>query len=251
MEPRYILAGHSHAFALGLPNSPQATAPSLEPIVGIGHKVMGLIGGSPRPSQYWDVLVANAENATVLLSWNGNQHLAKFLFETGSPFDFFLAEDAKAAIGLGVTIVPETLVREALGAYNASLKALLVRLNGVSGCKTMVVGTPPPKGNDQRLRALLNKEQHFVNAARQLGVSLNEVKLTKPLIRRKLWLIVQDLLREAADDAACSFIPAPARAMDADGFLKEELWREDVTHANTSYGDLFWHDSFPPESNVV
>jgi len=255
LESRYILAGASHTVALGMPNSPPSATACLTPIAGHNNRVMGLTGASPRTSNYWDnywdSLVANAGNATVLLSWNGNQHLARFLLEIVSPFDFYLAAYPNATVDPDATIVPETLVRETLETYNAQLHPMLAKLNNVPGCRTMVLGTPPPKGNDERLRKLLSNERHFVNAAQQLGRTLDKVAFTSAAVRRKLWLLVQELLREAAQKANCEFVPVPSGALDEAGFLREELWAEDATHANTRYGKLFWNTLFPPGSVVV
>jgi hypothetical protein len=167
------------------------------------------------------------------------------LFESGPLFDFYTAAHPDVPVSAEAMIVPEMLVREVLDKSNFGLKWLLGQLSGIPHCKAIVVGTPPPKGNDQRLRSLLCKEPVFVDAARSLGLKLDEVELTKPQVRRKLWLVTQDLFREAAEMARFEFIPVPTEAMDESGFLREDLWEEDATHANGDYGNLFWKVLLP------
>jgi hypothetical protein len=241
---RYILAGQSHAFSLGLPNPLPSAAPAIDPVDGLNGSVLGLTGGSPRQPSYWDALVANAEDTTVLLIWNGNQHLARFLFQTGAPFDFHLAAHPGMAVSSEAAIVPESLVREVLEEGNSMLRPVAARLRAVKSCSLVLLGTPPPKGNDRRLRSILPKDLHFVRAARELGVALDDIEFTDRIVRLKLWMVVQDLLSEAAGELGCKFVSVPTETMDEMGFLREDLWREDITHANHRYGEVFWSNSF-------
>ena len=85
-ERKILIAGHSHAYALGLPGAKANSEPAL---VRIEPGFDGLIGPWPRSDLYWDVLAAEAKvgGHVVALSFLGNEHLAHFLIEV-EPFDF-------------------------------------------------------------------------------------------------------------------------------------------------------------------
>ncbi|HEV7305246.1 hypothetical protein [Ensifer sp.] len=236
---RLLLAGHSHSTALGVPNTSPDAPFGAVPIDIAGGRVIALPVPGSRTPAYWDAVVEQSVDTTVLLVWNGNQHLAKFLFEAGKPFDFYIANRPDIAVQ-PVDLIPESLIREILDRGNALLQPFLKRLQGVPGCKTVLLGTPPPKGDDGVLRQLVSKEVYFVEMAERMGFDLNTITFTDRLVRRKLWLVVQDLLAEAADAAGSAFMPVPEAVMDDEGFLKKELWREDATHANPEYGRVFW-----------
>lgn len=238
---RVILAGHSHGTALGLTFTSKHQPPRLVPIAGRGATFFAL-KGSPRKRRYWDGLVARAKNSTVLIVWLGNQHLVRFLLAQGPSFDFHLAQHPDQPHLSGAAIVPEALVRSVIGEPIQPLRGILRRLKARRGCTPVVLGTPPPKGNDERLHKLLGREIDRYLGADAAGIDLDAISLTDRQVRRKLWLVLQDLLEDAAKDAGCAFAPVPAQSMDASGFLKEEYWREDVSHANSLYGDLFWQE---------
>jgi len=241
---RFLLAGHSHAHSLGMTNPTTPNAIEIQTIDYLDGRILGLSGPAPRTAAYWDALVREAKDTTVLLIWNGNQHLAKFLFEIDKPFDFFLAsrpglEPTKAEL------VPEAQVREVLDAGNEFLYKLLVRLKEVPGCRVVLLGTPPPKGNDTRLRHFIQREAFFVQMAAKAGSNVNEIRLTDRAVRLKLWAVIQDLLSEAADNHGCGFLAVPETVKDGDGFLREDLWWEDATHANAQYGRIYWETMLP------
>jgi hypothetical protein len=235
----FLLAGHSHARALGLPPELSTGKPRIVTIPNVDGAV-GLVGLVDRNSEYWDALIDNAGDKTVLLLYGGNQHLARFLLAPDPIFDFYVSDYPEMPVDRSAFLIPETMVRDLLNLTNANLSNTLSRLKKVSGCDPVVLGTPPPKGDDVAIRSLLSKETHFVRAAEMRGIDLNDVPLSPRTLRYKLWLVVQSLLREAADAENCKFVSVPAGAMDEAGFLKKVYWRPDVTHANEAYGALMW-----------
>jgi len=236
---RYLLAGHSHAIALGLQIKAENETPVLTPLTGFAASVFGLMGPFPRDQLYWDMLVDSAEGATVLLQWGGNDHLSKHLFSRGPPFDFYLASHPDCKVSRKATLIPESVVRENLNENYLGLPSFLQKLKNVSGCRPIVLGTPPPKGDDAKLRRLIASEELFRRSLENLKLSPSSIEFTPRAIRRKLWLVTQDLLQEIAVAQRCEFVPTPEEAMDEDGFLKYEYWKQDVTHANTNFGSLF------------
>lgn len=242
-QRRVILAGHSHAVALGLVPSPGRRRPALVPIAARGSDVYGLQGDARR-SAYWAMLTRSAPGARVVLVWSGNQHLVRFLLAGEAPFDVCLARHPEEQPQPGVTLVPEALVRAILREPILPLAPLLRDL-ARRGVRPVVVGTPPPLGDDERLRAVLMQEARGLAGGDGADFDPARAPLTDRHLRRRLWRIVQDLLEETAQAAGATFVPSPAAAADPEGFLRLDLMRGDVSHANAAYGDLVWADLAP------
>lgn len=98
------------------------------------------------------------------------------------------------------------------------------------------------------LSHLESREFRSYLGARPRDAAPESIPLTPLPVRRKLWLVLQDLMEEAATAAGCRFEPVPGDCMDAAGFLKDEYAADDVSHANALYGDLFWKQLVGPPS---
>ena len=221
-----VLAGHSHAKALGMPR-PQDGVP--DGLVEIRPAVFGLVGSWPPGEGYWEALRAASRGRIVLLSWMGNQHLAEFLFAPATPFDFVLEDDDTPLAPF--PLVPQSRVRAHLAQLYEGVAGLERVLRGLEN--VIVVGTPPPK---KEVRALLHLEHWFVQQSAERGVELEAIALTPPAIMRKLWRVLQALVQETAEAAGARFLPFPTEAME-DGFLAPAFWA-DVSHANAALGEL-------------
>lgn len=198
--------------------------------------VYALRGAWPRGDAYWQALEDNAKDARLAIVWRGNEHNEYFFFQSNQPFDLY-STDVNQIMST-FRIVPQRMIRQKFKPHLDELAALLARLQAQSPEKLAVVGTPPPKSDDEALRSLFATEPHFVLWANYLGKTLEEVKITPPKIRLKLWYILQTMLRDAAEAGGARFIAVPAEAQDEDGFLKPEFWHQDVTHGNVAYGQI-------------
>jgi hypothetical protein len=228
-----ILAGHSHLGALV--GTHLASVPGLaeHPV----HRNISVLGGDwPRVGPYWDALVGQARGRLVALIWQGNEHNALYFFEKAFRFDF----KSKYISRLIFTrqIIAQSFVKKRFREISLlDLEALLSRIAAESPEKIVLVGTPPPKKDNQRLYDLLKQEPYFLEWAKQIGDE-KEVAITEPIIRLKLWHVLQDLVAEIASNIGGVFIPVPDELRDAEGFLKTEYWANDVTHANEAYGEI-------------
>jgi hypothetical protein len=229
-QRRILIAGHSHAYALGLPGAKADAEPQ---VVAIAPGFDGLTGPWPRTNHYWDLLAQEAKSGsyTVALSFLGNDHLAHFLIEE-SPFDFVRSEDPDEDVRRAVPLVPEALVREMFKPHASTLPAILGKLKR-AGVPTLVLGTPPPK---QGLESLLATEPFFIKRLQALGMSTENVALCPSGLQLKLWRLLQTMLREAAEANGAVFVPFPADLVNEDGYLRPEYARDDVTHANAEAG---------------
>ena len=226
------MAGHSHAGVFGVLGTADLTGK-------LQKLPCGFHGFYGRTLDDWLILLDHSAGADVFYFWNGNQHLSAFLFQASPTFDFHLSSLPKEPVLKCDQILPEEALREFFGHGNEWLLDLLGRQKDIDGCRRFVCGTPPPKGNDQKLRVWVSREPAFVQRAERLGVSLDDAPFSPLQLRKKMWSLVQDLLKEAASKMGARFIPVPSEAFNSEGCLDKKFWMTDATHANGEYGRLW------------
>jgi len=234
MSGETILAGHSHAMAMGLPVVARDAPTQLVPIVA---RRKGLVGGWPRAAGYWDTLEREARDRTVILSWQGTEYLARFLVAPSPLFDFVPRARPQSALIADAQLVPESMVRALFMPGFAEASTVMSRVAGAARA-LFVPAPPPPKDDDDLIRRRVLMEDGFKRRLDQLGVSPETVVFSPPSLRLKLWELTQDLLREAAERAGAVYLPCPHEARDEHGLLRREYWNEDITHANRAFGNL-------------
>jgi hypothetical protein len=235
--PRLILAGHSHLYAIA-GRGIHSESPEL--VAGPrGDGTLIMVGPGPgRDMSYFDTLAELARGADVGIVWNGNEHNVLYFLEAETPFDFLSAHVRK--MNPSAQMKSQAAIRDSFQPFFDKLDVVLKRLATGEPNRIALIGTPPPKGDNEALRVLLQNETIFVNRAAQLGHSPETVPITDPYVRLKLWYLLQDMLAEEARIRGLMFIPVPKEVQDADGFLKREYWTSDVTHANPAYGNVMY-----------
>jgi hypothetical protein len=236
--PRLILAGHSHLRAIA---GRGIYSESSELVAGPrGDGTLIMVGPGPkRDWSYFETLADLAMGADVGILWNGNEHNALYMFEAETPFDLLSAHVRK--MNPSAQVMSQAAIRDRFQQTSFdNLDLVLNRLATGGLNRIALIGTPPPKGDNEALRALLKTEEFFVSRAALLGHSLDTVPITDPYVRLKLWYLLQDMLAEEARIRGLMFIPVSTEVQDADGFLKREFWASDVTHANEAYGNVMY-----------
>ena len=224
-----IIAGHSHTAALIGTCDDHDAGIRLLPVAGY-DRIFGLHGplthGYPtRTEEYWSALARYGEGNAIALLFAGNEPNWAFLFQEEFPaVDFIPRQLQSLPIEEGAVIVPEALVRaEIQRLVGSSLGDVLGYLKARANSRIAIVGAPPPKGDNERLRSFIEPEYAHV-------------KIISALVRLKFWHVLQDVYRQQAAIHDVEFIPPPDAMMDERGFLKRELWADDLTHANRIYG---------------
>jgi hypothetical protein len=230
-----VLAGDSHVFAFAS-NRPGRTSAELVPMVNDRVDLFSVEGPFPRDLAYWGDVLRLAEGRTLAVCFQGNQH-AWFLFAPTPRFDFVLASRPDLPLEADAELLPEAMVREFFRPSLAILDGMLGQ-TAQGGDRTFVLGTPPPKNNDDLLRTYIADEPGLVSVAAAKGCSIADTPLTAPLTRLKLWSVLQELMAELAHTHGACFIAIPPETQDDLGYLRPEFWEPDVTHANTCYGRL-------------
>jgi hypothetical protein len=233
-----VIAGHSNIIALGVPIHDKM-ALELQPISPPHERaeVMGLVGPSVRSPAYWDELVNIASGKTIALCFAGGQHYTDFMFAPAR-FDFVPASRPDLP-RLDIPLVPEELVRAHFSIDLALLDTVLERLSKVNDCRLVVLATPPPKQGNEAAIAMVRCNPSLVAWAKHHGKEVEDIELIDDIILLKMWVTIQDLMREAAERHGARFIEVPSEAQDEVGFLPRPLWQPDLTHANAEYGRIF------------
>lgn len=227
-----LIAGHSHAFALGVKALGDVR---VEKIANDIQNIEGLMGGwkGSRDDEYWDKLAENASGKDIVLLWAGNQHNLGFLFQEEETFDFYLkgynTDTSKK-------LIPAVVVKEHFYTNYKKLNSVIEKLKSSDCSSITLVETPPPKGDNQYLIPFIKRSEHFVKMAKKAGVDLDNLQLSSPRFRLKLWATCQQILKDIARQQNIALVSIPAHTVYDDGTLKKEFWAEDTTHANTEYG---------------
>lgn len=196
------------------------------------------IGGAPRNQGYWDAVYELAKTLRIALSFMGNQHVEHFMF-LEKQFDFVLASNALLVVDHDVELVPELQARAVFQPSMRLLDTVLTSMLDTGGPRPIVLGTPPPKADNQAIRRGMQiHADFFTKLASDHGLDPEKAQLAPACLRLKLWWLLQQMMRETAERLAVEFWPVSALAMTEEGFLRPEYWSEDATHANAAYGAL-------------
>jgi hypothetical protein len=229
-----IFAGHSHIIALV--ENRDCTPPELRKL-GIGANTFVLDGTWPRDDAYWARLVGECKDADIALMWGGNEHNSCYFFQDAYQFDFLSTYVNK--IMPSIQIVPRNRIAKRFNELTLNqLDTVLASLRAAGPRSITLLGTPAPKKDNEALRAMLPSEPFFVDWANDMGTSIEDIKITLPHVRLKLWYLLQEMLQAAAARVNARFISVPAESQDEDGYLLPQYWQPDITHANASYGEV-------------
>jgi hypothetical protein len=140
------------------------------------------------------------------------------------PFDFVLPEAPHLPLESGTEVIPYDGVREMVRREFKRRMRLITRVSALAPGRVVQFGPPPPV-SDRWLEPFLQKE------------NVNATRLPNRLLRWKLWRVTVALFRQHAVECGAKFVDCPPEALDADGFMRDELVRN-VTHGNVAFGRL-------------
>jgi len=157
----------------------------------------------------------------------GNAHTVLGLVEHNRPFDFVLPEAPDLPLDPERELVTVDAVRSALEAIDVQSTPILDMLLREAGGPVVQVGPPPPVFVADAKR---EKYPWSMTPDRPRAFA-------PPWVRYKVWRLSTALIEARCRALSLPFVAAPAEALDANGFLRDEL-RKDVAHANGRYGAL-------------
>jgi hypothetical protein len=234
LDCKIVIGGHSHLNAMV--GDRHEEKPTLRALAG-QEDVAVLDGSWPRDETYWSGLAEAAPGKRIGLIWGGNEHNSVYFFQAAYEFDF-ASRHVSALLGNAQVVSQRTIKQRFRKLSLDDMDAALTKISAAKPERLALIGTPPPKKDSEKLRVMLEREPAFVAWAKQINSPLETIGITDPHVRLKLWYLLQDMFREAAASYDAEFISVPPEVQDAEGFLREELWAPDVTHANAEYGRI-------------
>jgi hypothetical protein len=157
----------------------------------------------------------------------GNAHTVLGLVEHHRPFDFVLPEEPALPLDPARELVTVDAVRASLAAIDVQYIPILELLLREAGGPVVQVGPPPPVFVADEKR---EKYPWSMTPDRPRAFA-------PPWVRYKIWRLSTALIEARCRALQLPFVAAPAEALDANGFLRDDL-RKDVAHANGRYGAL-------------
>ena len=172
-----------------------------------------------------DSLFQGIEPQKLVLAFGGTEHNIIGLVEAEQNFDFVWPafDDFDHQRCLVPASALEELIRYRL--ESSLLRALHVRRQ--FRCAAFALAPPPP------FRAIDEKAR----LPSAFG-DLLALGITPATIRRKFYSVQCQVMRETYARHEIAFLEAPAKSMDAEGYLHRKLWNRDPTHGNPAYGEL-------------
>ena len=233
---RVICVGHSHmnclleaAIEAGVPFTAitlKGAGDGADVWTGGGASLISDHGFPDFTDESKAVLTGRSE--PVLSFIGGIKHVRLGLQQMDDPseraFDFVLPEAPHLPLDAGTETIPFEGVREVVRRAFKRRMRLIARVAALAPGRVIQFGPPPPV-SDRWLEPFLRKQ------------NVAATTLPNRLLRWKLWRVTVALLEQHARECGARFVDCPPDALDADGFMRDELVRN-VTHGNVSFGRL-------------
>lgn len=172
----------------------------------------------------------NASSNDILVSLiGGNQFNAIGLMRHSDPFNFFSPDHDNRDIVPGERLIPSSVIEEMFDGYaGKAANNFLVDAQQYFTGRLFHAVPPPPKFDNEFIRT------HAETLFRDRGIETFGV--TRPSVRMKLWQAQVRAMRRLYEPLGIGLLMPPSGSTDADGFLKQEAYGPDATHANKLYG---------------
>jgi hypothetical protein len=235
----FIVAGHSHMFALGAAyayEGPIALAP-VDAAIPNGYFLMEPWSAG-RGAAYWDALAEHARDRVAVLLLHGNQHYAHFVFAPSPLFDVVDPHEPNFTPYPGAVLVPRRQVKASPLLMPAGLRDMILRLKAEGAREVIVSGTPPVREDFVDYTEELRTHEQWAAMAAHMGMDITRCQFTPAPVMRSLWGVMQEIMSDEAHEAGAVFLPVPPTVLDPHGYLaapyRGPLWN--FTHANEDYG---------------
>jgi hypothetical protein len=231
--------GHSHVRCVEEAAQEQGVALNCLNLWTFGRPVL-YDGPSPR----LDPDLKARLGAPIFSLIGGSAHEILGLIKHPRAFDIILPEAPDLPLEPGAEILPAAAVRQTMESLMSVHLDLLRLLPGGSAGPVFHLESPPPFPDDdvltEGLAGLMATPffERFVPAGETPAPSEpSRYQAGGKGLRYKLWRLNSQIVRETCAQSGVIFVPRPPQSVDAEGYLKRELFAF-AGHANKDYGAM-------------
>lgn len=229
-QRRAVLFGDSHAHAVQ--RAIDKRKGKGQPITLTAHRLLKEKNGVRIGTTSFDDFIhyiAKLNHKDLVVSMiGGNQHAVYSTIQHPQPFDFF-SPDVRAVQAGSPHFIPYRAIEHA---FDHGLRAgdarSLEAIRSVTRARVVHVLSPPPKRNNDYI--IQNHESVFAKDLLERGVS-------PPELRLKFWKMQARVLEQICGELAIDVMAPPPVTLEKSGFLHEDYYANDATHANWLYGE--------------
>ncbi len=232
VSAQIVVGGHSHAASILEATTLSKAQSKIESKIAVCYATDWTLG-PPGDKEYWNFFADLSQGKDVVIVWNGNQHIANFLFQTDPPFTLIGAQNEPSEKEF--LPIPRTMVKRFFETFFLELDDLVPLMANAKSITLM--GGPAPKPLTY-INPRIKDEPFLVNVANSLQVDLDTLEISSDRIRLELWKLMSEMLETRAKHLEARFLSAPNEAVDSYGMLLERYSGLDVSHANAKYGEL-------------
>ena len=142
--------------------------------------------------------------------------------------DFVLPSRPDLQVNPSCALVPVALLRELYGQFLDPLRQALALLAEDYPDRIWILGCPPPAETNDVL------QKKFDSITGEAGP---RIQLPSPIVALKLWLLVNQCVRDICTETGVRFLDCTPVACDARGFLRPEFVLDGV-HGNVHYNKI-------------
>lgn len=233
------VVGNSHVGAIQRALKARPTSPQTNAIEAINRRHERFMpefeNGKKKLNRALEQQISHAvrpRNAILVSCVGGNQHNILGLARHEKPFDFISPERPDLPIDKGARLIPYTALRDILTARTKKEFRIIQMMHDLAPGRFYHLESPPPSALDDLGAA------YIANWTENFGGTT----AAPAFLRLKVWRLHSHIVRDFCESSGITFVPAPAEAIDANGYRVDAATDVDepsaVTHANAWYGEL-------------
>ncbi|HCV03814.1 MAG TPA: hypothetical protein DG048_14295 [Pseudoalteromonas sp.] len=187
--------------------------------------------GDELPEDIVKKLAKNSDHYKSVVSFTGgNQHNSVSLIKHREGFSI-ATTDGREYVGDPIGKLPREAFKYLFrkGLRGGDFK----KLKDIKSCTALPVyhvAAPPPKKSTEHI--LKRPESDFVRK------NIVDFGVTEAYVRLEIYKIQMEVTRELCEEFDITFVHLPESVTDKDGFLAEQYYADDATHANKDFAEV-------------
>jgi hypothetical protein len=224
---RVLIIGDSHTVALQGAVSKRRFSPvafeahRFQRVKAAGHEFVGVEVEDVPP-----MLAAMTPMDLVAVVLDGSFHARIGIFQHPQRYDFSVGGEP---IPPAIWTVPKRQIVDLIDKdLKKRVRPRLGMIKKHARCPIVHLSYPPPKDDVGFLKSNLGP----------LYGRVEEFGLADPSFVQKLWAASLERLKALCEEFGIELLPTPAASLNANGFLRRDLYAPDTVHANAQYGRI-------------